>query len=220
MSERGPDGEADDAGAPRDQAAGEQPAGTGEPFPRAAPDSRSVLGDDPSDGTYVESQVIMSTVRVITPFAFTYGLFLTFHGGASPGGGFQGGAIVGTTVLMIAFAFGIEPTRDWLANTVVVGLAAAGVAAFALLGLLPIVGGGRFLEHAVFATEFDVPHGKKYALEGVEIAAIMPIVAAIVIGLFFAIAAGFVGAGSPAGTASEPSAESGDDATAAGGDAE
>jgi len=167
------------------------------------------------DTTYVESQVIMSTVRVVTPFAFTYGLFLTFHGGGSPGGGFQGGAIVGTTVLMIAFAFGIEPTRDWLRNSVVVALAAGGVLAFALVGLVPLAADGRFLEHAVYGDEFDLSHGSKYALEGVEILGIAPIVSAIVIALFFVIAAGFVGRGATwesggAGTYPEQDREGGE----------
>lgn len=163
-----------------------------------------------TDDTYVESQVIMTTVRVVAPFAFTYGLFLTFHGGGSPGGGFQGGAVIGTTVLMIAFAFGIGPTRDWLSNRVVVGLASGGVLAFALIGLIPLLVDGRFLEHAVFSDEFDLYHGKKYALEGVEIVGIAPIVAAIVIGLFFAIAAGFTGevdAWHPAGPEGPPGTE-------------
>jgi len=75
---------------------------------------------------YTESQVIMPTVKIVAPFAFTYGLFVTFHGGGSPGGGFQGGAIMAAVVFMIAFAFGIEATRDWLANTVVVALAVGG----------------------------------------------------------------------------------------------
>jgi len=33
---------------------------------------------------YTESQVIMPTVKVVAPFAFTYGLFITFHG-SGPG---------------------------------------------------------------------------------------------------------------------------------------
>jgi multicomponent Na+:H+ antiporter subunit B len=162
------------------------------------------------DDTYVESQVIMTTVRVIAPFAFTYGLFLTFHGGGSPGGGFQGGAVIGTTVLMIAFAFGIEPTRDWLSNRVVVGLASGGVLAFALIGLVPLLVGERFLEHRVYGEEFDLYNGTKYALEGVEILGIAPIVAAIVIGLFFTIAAGFTGdvdVWHPTGTEGPPGTE-------------
>ena len=145
------------------------------------------------DQPYVESQVIMTTVRVIAPFSFTYGLFLTFHGGGSPGGGFQGGAIIGATILMIAFAFGIEPTRDWLSNGTVVSLASGGVLAFALIGLVPLALGGQFLEHPLYESTLGIYDGKKYALEGVEILGIMPIVAGVVVGLFFAIAAGFGG---------------------------
>ncbi|MUW15462.1 cation:proton antiporter, partial [Halorubrum sp. CBA1125] len=82
------------------------------------------LDADRRQGTpYTESQVIMPTVKLVAPFAFTYGLFVTFHGSGSPGGGFQGGAIAAAVVFMIAFAFGIEATRDWLANSVVVALA-------------------------------------------------------------------------------------------------
>jgi multicomponent Na+:H+ antiporter subunit B len=151
-------------------------------------DDYEPIGDDQP---YVESQVIMTTVRVIVPFALTYGLYLTFHGGGSPGGGFQGGAIVGSTILMIAFAFGIEPTRDWLSNRVVVGLASGGVLAFALIGLIPVAIGGRFLQHDLYEYELGIYHGKAYALEGIEIVGIMPLVAGVVVGLFFVIAAGF-----------------------------
>ncbi|MFC7210768.1 MnhB domain-containing protein [Natronoarchaeum sp. GCM10025321] len=153
--------------------------------------------DQPRQSVYVESEIIMTTVRVVAPFAFTYGLFLTFHGGGSPGGGFQGGAIIGSTILMIAFGFGIEPTRDWIENRSVTLLASGGVLAFATLGLLPIVLGGRFLQHDLFKTELGIPHGTKYALEAVEIVGVAPIVAGVVVGLFFAIAAGMLGDTAP-----------------------
>jgi len=144
--------------------------------------------DDQS--TYTESQVIMSTVRVITPFSMTYGLFLMFHGSDTPGGSFQGGAIIGATVLMIAFAFGIEPTRQWLKNRTVVGLAAGGTATFGLVGLVPVLGGGRFLEHH-FYVDIGLINKQKWSMEAIEIGGVAPIVASIVIGLFFVIAAGF-----------------------------
>lgn len=143
---------------------------------------------DPDESTYVESQIIMSTVRLVAPFALTYGLFLVFHGADTPGGSFQGGAIVGSTVLMIAFAFGIEPTRDWLRNRTVVVLASGGVAAFALVGLIPVLYGKSFLAFPLFKKQFGIK--AKWGLEAVEILGIAPIVTGIVIGLFFVIAAG------------------------------
>lgn len=145
---------------------------------------------DANESMYVESQIIMSTVRVVAPFALTYGLFLMFHGSGTPGGSFQGGAIIGSTVLMIAFAFGIEPTRDWLQNRTVVALATGGTAAFALIGLVPIVFGGQnFLEYD-FYVDIGLINKPKWGLEAIEVVGVAPIVAGVVVGLFFLIAAG------------------------------
>ncbi|MEF8782024.1 MAG: MnhB domain-containing protein [Haloarculaceae archaeon] len=135
---------------------------------------------------YTESPVIMTTVRVVAPFVFTFGLFVMFHGAESSGGGFQGGAIVAATILMIAIAYGIEPTRRWFKNTAVVALATGGVAAFGLIGLGPIALGGNFLEY----TAYGFKGASKYGIEGVELG-IGAIVAGVISGLFFAIAHGF-----------------------------
>lgn len=150
------------------------------------------LDSDSRQGTpYTESQVIMPTVKIVAPFAFTYGLFVTFHGGSSPGGGFQGGAIVAAVVFMIAFAFGIEATRQWLANAVVVGLAVGGALVFAGIGLAPVALGGAFLQYELL----PIPDPVKYGMEGVEILGIGTIVAGVLMGLFFVLANGFSDAG-------------------------
>ncbi|WP_306059067.1 MnhB domain-containing protein [Natronococcus wangiae] len=141
------------------------------------------------DDTYTESQVIMTAVQIIAPFTLTYGLFMTFHGGDAPGGGFQGGTIVGVTILMLAFAFGIEPTRQWLRNSFLVGLVTGGVVVFGAVGLGMIALGGNFLE---FERLYDVFHVKpKWGLEAIEIGGIALIVSGVIITLFFAMAAGF-----------------------------
>ncbi len=128
----------------------------------------------------------MTTVRILAPFVFTFGLFVMFHGAESAGGGFQGGTIVAAMIFMLAFAFGIEPTRSWFLNTVVVGLVAGGVLVFAGIGLGSIPLGGGFLEYAVY----DIKDATKYGIEAVELA-IGAIVAGVLSGLFFAIAHGF-----------------------------
>lgn len=146
------------------------------------------LGESDRASTYVESQVIMTAVRIVAPFALTYGLFLTFHGADTPGGSFQGGAIIGATILMIAFAFGIEPTREWIRNRTVVALAAGGTAVFTIVGLIPIAYGGQFLEHPFYEAQFGID--TKWGLEAIEVGGVAPIVAGVVIGLFFVIATG------------------------------
>ena len=137
------------------------------------------------DRPYVESPIIMTTVRVVAPFVFTFGLFVMFHGADSSGGGFQGGVIVGTVILMLGIAFGIAPTRDWVGARLSVALVGLGVAAFVLIGIGSIIAGGAFLDYAAYGFE----HAHKYGIEFVELA-IGLIVSGIVVGLFFAIDAG------------------------------
>jgi len=144
---------------------------------------------DPYDDTYTESQVIMTAVKIIAPFTLTYGLFMTFHGGGAPGGGFQGGTIVGVTVLMLAFAFGIEPTRQWLRNSFLVALITGGVVIFGAIGLGMIALGGNFLEFYQLKEVFHIK--PKWGLEAIEIAGISLIVSGVIISLFFSMAAGF-----------------------------
>jgi len=146
---------------------------------------------------YTESQVIMTTVKAVIPFVMTYGLYITFHGADTPGGGFQGGAIIASVFLMIAFAFGIESTRAWLSNTVVVGLGSAGVLLFAAIGFGPVLLGENFLEYTAYYPVFGSVLGLKeyefvkYGMEAVEILGIAFIVSGILMGLFFALAAGY-----------------------------
>ena len=143
------------------------------------------------EDTYTESQVIVTAVKIIAPFTFTYGLFLALHGADTPGGSFQGGAIIGVTVLMLAFAFGIEPTREWLRESVVRGVVATGVAVFIGVGLATMALGGAFLQYELFLTDLGIPDGTKWGMEAIEVGGIALIVSGVVVTLFFATAAGY-----------------------------
>ncbi len=132
---------------------------------------------------YVESPIIMSTVRVVTPFVFTFGLFIMFHGADSPGGGFQGGVIVSTVIIMLAIAFGIKPTMDWLDLKTIISISVMGIIMFITIGLLTIGLGGGFLDYSVI----NIEKPSKYSIELVEIA-IGVIVSSIVVLLFFVLA--------------------------------
>jgi len=141
-------------------------------------------------GPYVESTIIMTTVRVVAPFVLTLGLFVMFHGADSAGGGFQGGAIAGSVVLMLAFAFGIGPVRDWIHPGILLGLMVAGVLTFVGVGALTLLLGGNFLEYGVI----PIYHASVYSIELIELG-IGAIVVSIITGLFFAIAGGMEGPG-------------------------
>jgi multicomponent Na+:H+ antiporter subunit B len=139
----------------------------------------------------------MTTVRVVAPFVLTYGFFLTFHGADSPGGGFQGGALVAVVVLMLGFAFGIQPTREWVGRGLMAGLSAGGVIVFTGVGLGALALGGSFLEYGRFEPIVG-HHGTKWGMEAVEIGGVAAIVAGVIMGLFFLTAAGYESGGEEA----------------------
>lgn len=139
---------------------------------------------------YTESEIIMTTVRIVTPFVLTYGLYLTFHGANSPGGGFQGGALVGVVVLMLAFAFGIQPTREWVGSGLMSGLASGGVLVFVGVGLGTLALGGTFLEYGLYEP-FVGSDATKWGMEAIEIGGVSAIVSGVIMGLFFLTAAGY-----------------------------
>jgi multicomponent Na+:H+ antiporter subunit B len=141
---------------------------------------------DTSRSAYVESTIIMTTVRIVVPFVFTFGLFVMFHGAESAGGGFQGGAIVASGILMLAFAFGIEPTRQWLSDNFIRAAVAGGAATFAFIGIGSIGVGGEFLDYAAYG----IKDGTKYGIELVELG-IGAIVAGVITALFLSLAAGY-----------------------------
>lgn len=144
------------------------------------------MSADEQTGMYVESTIIMTTVRMVAPFVLTFGLFVSFHGADSPGGGFQGGVIAGAVVMMLAFSFGIDATRQWVDTRVIALLGAVGVLLFAGIGLGGILLGGTFLEYPLY----PVKKSSKYGMELVELG-IGAIVASIAVGLFFVLSAGF-----------------------------
>jgi multicomponent Na+:H+ antiporter subunit B len=135
---------------------------------------------------YVESTIIMTTVRVIAPFVLTLGAFVMFHGASSAGGGFQGGVIAATTVVMLGFAFGIEPIAARLRNYYLAGLVLGGLGIFLAIGFGAYAVGGTFLEF----TRYPIHHGSKYSIELVELG-IGVVVAGTITGLFFLLGTGF-----------------------------
>jgi multicomponent Na+:H+ antiporter subunit B len=108
---------------------------------------------------------VTRTVRLLTPFVVTFGLFTMFHGTSSVGGGFQGGVVVAAGIIAIAFSFGIDQTSDWLDASAVTGFATSGVVVFAGVAVGALAFGGPYLDLSVY----PVPKAIVYGVELVEL---------------------------------------------------
>lgn len=49
------------------------------------------------------SEILTFTIRLLFPFIILYGIYIIINGHLSPGGGFQGGAILATAILTTYF---------------------------------------------------------------------------------------------------------------------
>jgi multicomponent Na+:H+ antiporter subunit B len=85
------------------------------------------------------SPVVLFAVRVLTPFIAMFGVFIMLKGHVSPGGGFQGGAVLAALVIVLGVVLGVEQARRLIPRRMGPWLRAAGPVAFFAVGLLGLL---------------------------------------------------------------------------------
>ena len=89
--------------------------------------------------------IIKNITRIVIPFAQVYGMFIILNGHISPGGGFAGGAIIGTTLILYTLVFGREKGRKKVSHKATEIAESGGILWFVLIGLVGMLVAGRFL---------------------------------------------------------------------------
>ena len=85
------------------------------------------------------SRIVRTITAIAFPFAMIYGLYVIAHGHLTPGGGFQGGAVVASALAMILVAYGSKWTVGKIKEknlSVLESLGAIGFIGIALFGLI------------------------------------------------------------------------------------
>ena len=108
------------------------------------------------DKEWVPSDTIIKTVcRILIPFIQIYALYVVAHGDFSPGGGFQGGVIFGSSLILLAISYNLK-TLVKRVNEKFLGIfSALGVLVYVGIGVGAMVLGGNFLDYDVLAHEPD-----------------------------------------------------------------
>jgi multicomponent Na+:H+ antiporter subunit B len=92
------------------------------------------------------NDIIVKTItRIIIPFAQVYGIYVVLNGHISPGGGFAGGAIIGTTLILYTLVFGREKGKKKFSHRASEIAESGGIIVFVIVGLVGMILGGRFL---------------------------------------------------------------------------
>jgi len=85
------------------------------------------------------SRIVKTMTSTVFPFAMIFGLYVIAHGHLTPGGGFQGGAVVASACAMVLVAYGSVWTMRKIKEkhlSVLESLGALGFISLAFLGLI------------------------------------------------------------------------------------
>ena len=91
------------------------------------------------------TKIVRTTADLFFPFCLVFGLYVVVHGHLTPGGGFQGGAVMatGTALLLVARAY--DDITGRLRKTAFKLCEAAGLLLFLLAGLSGLAKGLPFM---------------------------------------------------------------------------
>ena len=102
----------------------------------------------PQDRPIGPSLIIEMGVRVMIPFIQLFGLYVIAHGHLSPGGGFQGGVVLGASFILMAIAFDLKTSLRFFSIRANAVMAASGVFIYTGTGVLCALLGGLFLDYS------------------------------------------------------------------------
>jgi multicomponent Na+:H+ antiporter subunit B len=93
------------------------------------------------------SKIIRTIAQKLFPFIVLFGFYLISHGHLSPGGGFQGGVVLGTAIILLALSHSIEQTEKKFNSRWLNMLEKLGILTLIFLGFLGIFLGYSFLSN-------------------------------------------------------------------------
>lgn len=96
-----------------------------------------------------QSLIVRTVSGALAPFIQLFGLYVIIHGHTSPGGGFQGGVIVGSSFILLSIAHGVDALRRRVRRGAFALCTALGVALYAAIGVVCLLLGANFLDYGV-----------------------------------------------------------------------
>ena len=105
------------------------------------------------DAQWTPHDLIIKTIgRLLVPFIQLFALYVIAHGHHSPGGGFQGGVILGASIILLAISYDLRTAVKRMREKLDALLCAAGVFLYAGTGALCLLLGLNFLDYSALAS--------------------------------------------------------------------
>ncbi|MBW2107828.1 MAG: Na(+)/H(+) antiporter subunit B [Deltaproteobacteria bacterium] len=109
------------------------------------------------DSAWTPHDLIIKTIcRLLIPFIQLFALYVIAHGHHSPGGGFQGGVMLGASVIVLAMSQDLRTAVRRLREKADALMCATGVFIYAGTGALCLLLGSNFLDYSALAPVLHV----------------------------------------------------------------
>lgn len=105
----------------------------------------------------MKSLILQVMTRALAPLLLLFSVYLLLRGHNSPGGGFAGGLIASSVLVLFALVFGVPETRRALLVSPL-ALLVSGLAVALLSGLAGWLTGGEFLQARWYGREIEIIH--------------------------------------------------------------
>ena len=95
------------------------------------------------------SEGLVLAGRLFGPLTMIFGVYVILHAQLTPGGGFQGGVIVASGLLLLFLCEGYRSWRVLMRTGLLDALEGGGAAMYAVAGLAPMIVGAHYLENVL-----------------------------------------------------------------------
>jgi multicomponent Na+:H+ antiporter subunit B len=130
-----------------------------------------------------QDNIIRFVARQLVPFIQLFALYVVAHGHHSPGGGFQGGVILGASFILLAISYDFSIIQRIMSERSNILLGNIGVLLYAGIGFLCLLLGANFLDYSVLSKVLpatDKIMARSHGMLGIEIGVAIAVMAIVV----------------------------------------
>jgi len=120
------------------------------------------------------SKIVKTITSIALPLTLIYGLYVIAHGHITPGGGFQGGAVVASGLAMLVVAYGSVWTMNKIKEKHLSVLESVGAIGFIGLAFLGLIFGTWFFNNFLLGNKF-LFGGIGEGLSNISTAGVLPL---------------------------------------------
>jgi len=132
--------------------------------------------------SHFDDLIIRTVCRLLIPFIQLFGLYVIAHGHSSPGGGFQGGVILGASFILLSISHGVEEMKKRMKIKTILLFSSLGVIIYAGIGFVSLFLGGKYLDYGILhlLLPVDPVAARSLGILGVEVGVGITVMAVMV----------------------------------------